>query len=118
MDDNQNHDMNGSEQDVQMEVENKEEQKHMGPLMGIVIIIVILVFGGLYFWGARINNAEYEKEEIPQILGDDGSKIIPQDGNPISDSPENIETDFSTSDFDDLDAQIGEDLSAIEFELQ
>ena len=88
----------------------------MGPVMGIVIIIIILVFGGLYFWGARINNLQNEDEEIPLILGDDGTNVT--QSQTTSDSPENIEDDFDTTDIDELEAQIESDLSTIELELQ
>ena len=96
--------------------ETKQERKQMGQMMGIVIIIVIMVFGGLYFWGARLNDAQNNNDEIPLILGDDGSNITPTET--TNDSPEDIEADFSTTDIDDLSASIEADLSEIEKELQ
>jgi hypothetical protein len=110
-------DSEGNDPQDNLVTESHEGKKQMGPLMGIVIIIAILVFGGLYFWGARINNIETEEENIPLILGDDGSSLLPVDSN-AEDTPENIEADFDTTDLDALEAQLGEDLSAIEFELQ
>jgi len=95
--------------------EQNQERKQMGPMMGIVIIIAIIVFGGLYFWGARLNDVQNEIDEIPLILGDEGSDITPTET--TGDSPENIEEDFDTTDIDALEAQIESDLSDIELEL-
>jgi len=96
--------------------EQNGERKQMGPMLGIVIILIIIVFGGLYFWGARLNDAKNDIDQIPLILGDDGSSITPSQT--ASDSPENIESDFDTTDIDALEAGIEGDLSNIEFELQ
>lgn len=115
---NQAPQMNPVGQDPQTKMEQHDEKKQMGPLMGIVIIIAILVFGGLYFWGARINNTETEEENIPLILGDDGSSLLPIDSNAAADTPENIKADFDTTDLDALEQELGADLSAIELELQ
>lgn len=32
-----------------------DPENSVGPLVGIVIIVLILVLGGLYFWGERLN---------------------------------------------------------------
>jgi len=32
----------------------QEKSKSFGPLIGILIIVLVLVFGGLYFWGASL----------------------------------------------------------------
>lgn len=39
----------------------------VGPVVGIVIILILLLFGGLYFWGARLNR---QQEQLPFIPGD------------------------------------------------
>ncbi|OGG67103.1 hypothetical protein A3C21_04485 [Candidatus Kaiserbacteria bacterium RIFCSPHIGHO2_02_FULL_59_21] len=38
-----------------------------GPTVGIVIILILLGFGALYFWGASMNR---EQEQLPFIPGD------------------------------------------------
>lgn len=38
-----------------------------GPIVGVVIVVILLVFGGLYFWGAQLNQ---EEETLPLIPGD------------------------------------------------
>lgn len=32
-----------------------DPENSVGPLVGIIIIVLILVLGGLYFWGERLN---------------------------------------------------------------
>lgn len=38
-----------------------------GPTAGIIIIVILLIFGALYFWGAALN--ENEVEPLPLIPG-------------------------------------------------
>jgi hypothetical protein len=40
----------------------------MGATVGIVIIVILLIFGGLYFWGERLNQGE--PQQLPLIPGD------------------------------------------------
>ncbi len=44
-----------------------EKHSGIGPVVGIVIILLLLVFGGLYFWGASMNR---KTEPLPFIPGD------------------------------------------------
>ena len=44
-------------------------EKKMGPMFGIFIIVILLVFGGLYFWGAHLNQ-QAQQEQLPFIPGD------------------------------------------------
>ena len=37
----------------------------VGPIIGAAIIVVLFVFGGLYFWGAHLN--AQEKAPLPLI---------------------------------------------------
>lgn len=43
------------------------EKAKAGPVVGIVIVVVLMIFGGLYFWGAQLNKVE---EPLPLIPGD------------------------------------------------
>lgn len=36
----------------------KEEKGGMGPLIGSIIVIIILVIGAIYFWGGMLNKQE------------------------------------------------------------
>lgn len=39
-----------------------------GPVVGIVIVVLLLIFGGLYFWGAVLNDRQ--SPPLPLIPGD------------------------------------------------
>lgn len=36
-----------------------------GAVIGIAIIILVLIFGGLYFWGAKLSQSDQEKGVSP-----------------------------------------------------
>jgi len=93
------------------------EKSGIGPAIGIVIIIAILFFGGLYFWGAQLNNAQNDND-VPLILGDDisGFETLPDSASQSND-PEAIEEDFNTTDLDALESELNADLGAIDAEL-
>ncbi len=40
------------------------EEKALGPAIGVVIIIFVLVLGGLYFWGQRMNTQKIAEEQM------------------------------------------------------
>jgi hypothetical protein len=41
----------------------------IGPVVGIIIIILVLALGGLYFWGRELNK-QHTEEPLPFIPGD------------------------------------------------
>jgi hypothetical protein len=41
-----------------------------GPIIGIVIIVVLMIFGALYFWGAQLNQ---EPQNPPAYIPPDPS---------------------------------------------
>jgi len=44
------------------------KQSSAGPIVGAIIITVLLVFGGLYFWGAHLNKEQNNAEnQVPFI---------------------------------------------------
>ena len=52
------------------------QKSSAGPLIGIIIIIVLLVFGALYFWGAHLNSQSTSNNQVPYIpAGDSGQTL-------------------------------------------
>jgi len=49
-----------------------EKRSAFGPLIGIIVIIVLVGFGALYFWGAYLNNRT--PQELPFIPGDNSTE--------------------------------------------
>ncbi len=39
----------------------QHERSSIGPMVGALIIITLLIFGGLYFWGARLDQEAAQK---------------------------------------------------------
>ena len=80
------------------------EDKPFGPLVGIVIIVIILILGGLYFWGQRTGDG---------VISDQDTVVEALETQSLSDEIVDIEADLDATDLESLDA----DLSAIEDEL-
>ncbi|MDP3645666.1 MAG: hypothetical protein Q8R25_01120 [bacterium] len=45
------------------------KKESAGPIVGAIIVVVLLIVGGLYFWGARLNHQD-TPEQLPFITGD------------------------------------------------
>ncbi len=66
-----------------------------GPVIGIIVILVIIILGGLYFWGQREGNDEVLNEELDAInLQSD------------SDEVDTIEADLNATDIENLDSEM------------
>lgn len=76
-------------------------KKSAGPVIGIIIIVIVLVVGAFYFWGAKLNNQSVPAPETEQL--------------PLSssDEVENISADLNATAIDGID----ESLDAIDAEL-
>lgn len=90
-----------------------QEQHSTGPLIGIIIIVLILVLGGIYYagkttpeeqTGPTADEIRSGEDELSQDLSVQGS----------SDAAADIEQDLSASDFESLDAEF----EAIDAELE
>lgn len=81
-----------------------------GPMVGIAVIIILLIFGGLYFWGASLNSAQLNEDTI-------FDEAANNDIAAPSDEPAQIESDLDTFNTDDFEAQLDADLEALEAEL-
>jgi len=91
----------------------------IGPVAGAVIVILLLAAGGLYFWGAKLNQ---QAAETPYIPGDENvmpssadsdtsSGLPPQSS---SDDVSSIEADFNAMNINQMDAQTQADLSNLD----
>lgn len=86
----------------------QDSSKSIGPIIGIIIIILIMILGGLYFWGQRV-----ERTRINQLEGGETSDALSalptQSG---SDDVSSIEADLSAASFDSL----GSEMNSVEAE--
>jgi hypothetical protein len=110
------------------EVEDKKSP--VGPIVGAIIIIVIIIFGGLYFWGSYLENqTDIYTEALPFLLGDGTTEdevsmveglMVEEGGLPpvsTSDTVSDIEDDIEAMDFDVFEEELEADLADIEVQL-
>jgi uncharacterized protein HemX len=95
-----------------------EEKSSWGSAIGIILIIAIIIIGGLYFWGQKIDErlSEFEAGDVTveDILNAPDSQLeaLSEEQSTSTDITD-IEEDLDTTDLDNLDAE----LKAIEAEL-
>jgi len=95
-----------------------EEKTHVGPLIGIIIIVVVIVLGGLYFWGQRVNNMAPQENMADSMTAEKVAAQPDEELNALetqgtSDTIADIEADTNATNLDGLDAEAG----SIEAEL-
>ncbi|MBX4211027.1 hypothetical protein KW783_03605 [Candidatus Parcubacteria bacterium] len=83
------------------------ESKSLGPVIGSIIIIVVIVLGGLYFWGKTLQNktagepvTASNNATVSSAVAQNGDAatieagITASDGSDVDVNVQNIETDF------------------------
>lgn len=88
------------------------EQKSVGPVVGSIIIVLVIVLGGLYFWGSRLNREETLSGDDIRNSSDAALGQLVRQSN--SDDLSAIEADAKATNLDGLDSEVNK----IEKELQ
>lgn len=93
-------------------IPNHENKSSIGSIIGTIIVIAIIILGGLYFWGKRIDEARMneklvsgETEQVTETPNDD------MEANSIksvssSDEIDSIEAELKATSYDNLDAEL------------
>jgi uncharacterized protein HemX len=90
-----------------------DDKKSVGPIVGIAIIVVILIFGGLYYWGSKLDiNDEtiidiVDAPTTEEILNEQDVTLERLQIQDTSDEIADIEADLDLTDLNDLDAELG-----------
>lgn len=84
-----------------------EAHTPVGPVVGSIIIIIVLVLGALYFWGQRADNAARETQSEQVMQSEESVESAPAEAAP-SDEVSVIEDDLKMESFTDLEASISE----------
>ena len=80
-----------------------EHESKVGPIVGIIIVIIVLVIGALYFWGERLNKTESDSSQsISAEVGDPAVGALEKQS--TSDELSSIEQDLNATAIDGLDA--------------
>ncbi len=97
---------------------NESHPAHMGPILAGLIIILVLIFIGMYLWGASLATVP-TPEPLPEIINNEpetpraiADQEIFETLSP-SDELEAIEADLGSTNFDSLDT----DITTIDAEL-
>jgi hypothetical protein len=46
------------------------QKSSAGPVIGALVVVLLLVLGALYFWGAHLNQKNNPENNLPLIPGD------------------------------------------------
>ena len=79
------------------------EKKSAGPVFGIVIIVVLLILAGFYFWGT-LNDSMSPAE----IAAEADTALESLETQSTSDEISDIEADLDATSLDDLDQELGD----------
>jgi len=84
------------------------EHKSAGPVIGSIIIIVIIILGGLYFWGKRLSNNDptLDGPSADEIMQQEDVELAALQSQSSSDEIAAIEADLTNTDLDGLDAEL------------
>lgn len=89
---------------------NETHHSHVGPILGILVMVLVIILGGLYLWGGML--AEKEPVEQPLIVNNEPETTRATADAEIletlspSDELEAIEADLTSTNLDSLDTDI------------
>jgi hypothetical protein len=72
-----------------------EKNGSVGPIIGAIIVIALLVLGGFYFWGSYLNQNQ-TPEQLPLIVGDAAPAVQDNSDLSQSDTTATIEADVDS----------------------
>jgi uncharacterized protein YpmB len=84
--------------------ENKPKEGLVGPIIGSIIVIILVIVGGLYFWGTVINERQTTQTEAVDLNEDETLNDLTTQSD--SDEVNSIEEDLNSTDLDNLDEEL------------
>ncbi len=87
-------------------VGGQQSPKSIGPAIGIVIIILVIILGAMYFWGQTIDRREAMLNQQMETL--EQEEGLPEQSS--SDDLGSIEADLNMANFEDL----GDEFDSVE----
>lgn len=80
------------------------ERHAVGPIAGAIIVILLLIAGGLYFWGAQLSKQQAQPE-VPVIQSNDTS-YTQSEGTLTSDTSAGLPPQSSSDDISSIEADL------------
>ncbi len=77
-------------------------RSHLGTILGVGIVIIALVLGGLYLWGASLYEGEVQEEMAPITTEEETTALPPS----TPDEMESIENDLNATNVDSMDQEL------------
>lgn len=78
-----------------------QNKSSIGSIIGIIIIITIIILGGLYFWGKRVEESKYKQQVINEVQNQ------PQDTNIVMNEAAMIKATGSGDDLNSIEIDLG-----------
>ena len=77
----------------------RAKEGSVGPVIGTIIILAVIVLGGLYFWGQRASEKAMSEAQLGEVVQD----ITTQSQ---SDEAAAIQADLDTTSVDNIDSEL------------
>lgn len=87
----------------------------IGSIIGTIIIITVIILGGLYFWGKRIEESRYKQQLIDETKSTVSQEIQVDETTKIKavssgDDLNSIEADLNKTNIDNLSTELDQPL--------
>ncbi len=80
----------------------------IGSIIGTIIIIAIIILGGLYFWGKRIEESKAKQDLVTD--GTTSQAVNSSNSTNTSDDLNSIEAELNATNFDSLGSELNVEL--------
>jgi hypothetical protein len=86
-------------------MEETKNEGSLGPIVGTIIILLVIILGGLYFWGERVKRMNTIPRDVSteEQTDQDIESITTQSS---SDATADIEADLNATDVDSIDPNL------------
>ena len=89
------------------EKDSSNKNGSIGPIIGVVVIVIVLILGSLYFIGKKVNDLEQNAQTPAEITASEDTARQSLETQGTSDEVSAIETDLNATSLDNLDAELG-----------
>jgi uncharacterized protein HemX len=87
-----------------------QNQSSIGSIIGIIIIITVIILGGLYFWGKRVEEQKYNEKLISESKQNTEPTVINESTQiknlAPGDDVDSIQADLNSTKTDNLSTEL------------
>ena len=85
----------------------QEKDSKVGPIIGSIIIILIILFGGVYFWSQQVEEQKLENQMMDESQNHNDNISAEADINKIEVDLSSLNLDQIDKELDELDQELG-----------